>query len=174
MRVWRYLPSSSMIDWWQLSGSIRGVELADEPAESFHEAWVILVRACTGEVDDLSVAIGGLLVFASGLVDHAGAVPSVMNVWEVLEEEVRDAFGLVELSGGDEIDGGVGLGREFVLIVVVVGEDAGDLLGDGCPRHGGDERAPFRHILVETTALVFLAAATGAGIIASRHGHQVF
>jgi hypothetical protein len=133
-----------------------------------------LVRAVGGEVDDLSVAVGGLLVFAPDLVDNAETLPTVMDIGKALEEVVRDASGLVDLSGVGEIDGGVGLGREFVLVLVVAGEGVGDLLRDGCRRHGGDERAAFRLILVETTALVFLAAATGAGIIASRHGHRVF
>ena len=62
----------------------------------------------SNEMDHLSIAIGGLLFVASRLMEHAEAIPSVMNIREALEEVVGGLLGLIEFAGVDEIDGGVG------------------------------------------------------------------
>jgi hypothetical protein len=144
------------------------------------EVGLVVVGVGSNEVDDFAIAVGCLAVVASGLVDHAEAIPAVVHVGEAFEQIVRRLLRLVELAGMDEVDGSVGCGRELVFGVVQVvcgGEPVGDFRGDVADlppwrRCGGGERALGFLVLGEATALVFLATATGAGIIASGFGHR--
>jgi hypothetical protein len=94
--------------------SVGRVELVDAFGEYVLEVVIVVAGVGADEVDDLAVAVGGLLIVASGLVDHPEAVPSIMHIGEAFEEVARGALGFVELAGTDEVNGGVGGSVEFV------------------------------------------------------------
>ena len=172
-----------------ITGGRSWIEFFDEFLEHGIEAVVVLVGVRANEVDDFSVAIGGLLIVASGLVDHAEAIPAIMNFGKAFEEVTGGALGLIELALTHEIDGGIGCGREFVVVVVVL--EAGERtdvrrsrVAKTCAVLGrafvvlsllfGRPLTLVRLVHGQTTFLVLLATATRAGIIASGfvHRHQ--
>jgi uncharacterized protein with PhoU and TrkA domain len=59
---------------------------------------IVVVGVGADEVDDLAVAVGGLLIVASRLVDHSELVPPIMHIGEALEEVARGALGLAEMK----------------------------------------------------------------------------
>jgi hypothetical protein len=142
------------------------------------EFGVVLLRVGANEVDDFAVAVGRLFLIASGLVDHSEAIPAVMHIGEARDEVAGGLLGLIELAGLDEVDGGVGRRGQLVLGLVDAGVGGGEAFGDfgvrwafAPGRRDGRERTRGFLVLGEAAALVFLAAATVAGIIASGFGH---
>ena len=145
----------------------------NELAEDGLEAGIVVLGVGANEVDDFAIAVRGLSVIASGLVDHAEAIPAVVHVGEAFEQIAGRLLGLIEPAVEDEFGGSVGRSRECVLgiLVVCVGDVGGDVgyfpqwrLCDG-----GERTFGFL-VLGEAAALVFLATATGAGIIPSGFG----
>src|SRR6266849_399295 len=121
------------------------------------ESGMVVVRVGPNEVDDFAVAVGRLLVVASGLIDHAETIPPVVHTREAFEQIVGRLFGLV-------------------YFVCAGGEPFGDFRGDGADltlwhRCGGRELALGGLVFFKAAALVFLATAARAGIIASDFGH---
>src|SRR6266403_475892 len=115
---------------------------------------------------------------------EAGIV-AVVHVGEPHQEIARSLLGLVELAGTDEFGGGVGRDGQFVLVSVLgAGEPRRNggshltkvqAMRDGAfdaPRFGlGQLLARDRLLLGKATLLILVAAAAGAGIIASGLGH---
>jgi hypothetical protein len=85
-----------------------GVEPVDQVAEGGLEVGIVVFGVGSNEVDDFAVAIGGLLVIASGLVDHSEAIVAIWHIGEAFEKIAGNLFGLVEFAGMDEVDGSVG------------------------------------------------------------------
>ncbi len=154
--------------------------------ESGFELGLVLVWMSADEVDDLAVVIGGLLVVAASLVDHAQSIVAVVDFGEAHEEIPCSQFGLIEFAIVDHIDDGVGCGGEFIGVIVTKGVTAkiamsmivvvmmvsggGESLGGGLEENS----ALGTLILLKAAALVFLSAATVARIVASdlRFGHR--
>jgi len=89
------------------------------------EAGIVVFRMGADHFDDASIAVGRFLVVASRLVDHAEAVPAVVGVGEAFEQMAGDLLGFVEPALVDEIDGGIGIGGEFVLGIVGIDVNVG-------------------------------------------------
>ena len=68
------------------------------------------------EGDDLAVAVGGLSVLASGLMDHSEAIVAVVHIGEPHQEVAGGLLGFVEPSGVNEFAHGVGGGGQCVVI----------------------------------------------------------
>ncbi len=143
------------------------------------EVGVVLLRVSPNEVDDLAIAVSRLFLIAAGLVNHPEPIPAVMHIGEALEQIAGDLLGLVEPAFVDEVDGGVGRRRQLVLEIVEAVLGGGEAFGEFgvrrafvAGRRDGCERALDLLVLGEAAALVFLAAATRAGIIASGFGHR--
>jgi hypothetical protein len=92
------------------------------------ESLVVFVGVLANVLDNLPVAVGRLLVLASGFIDHAEAIVAVVHFGEA-HQEVADGVlcGLVELTGTDEVGGVVGRGRQLVFSDLDAGE-----LGKDC------------------------------------------
>jgi len=74
------------------------VEANHELDEYVLEAGLVVVGVLLDERDHLSVAVGCLLVVATGLIDHAEAIVAIVHVGEPHQEIARGALGLVELA----------------------------------------------------------------------------
>jgi hypothetical protein len=143
---------------------------------------IVVVGVGADEVDDLAVAVGGLLIVASRLVDHPEAIPAIMHIGEAFEEVARGALGFVELAGTDEVDGGVGGSVEFVGVVRNISQHGGSRLAQACEMCGsasvalgvlfGGPLTFVRLVHRQATFLVLLATAARAGIIASGFLHR--
>src|SRR5215469_14863731 len=72
------------------------------------------------ERDGLAIVVGGLLVVAASLIDHAQAVIAVVDIGEAHQKIASALFGFVELTGMDEVDNSIGSRGELILILVVV------------------------------------------------------
>src|SRR5947209_17378667 len=122
-----------------------GDEAVDELVEDGLEAGSVVVGVGTNDIDYFAVAVSRLTIIASGLVDHAEAIPAIVNIREAFEQIAGHLLGLIEAALVDEIDGSVGCDRELVFGIVYVvcgGEPVGDFLGDvadvpPCRRCGG-------------------------------------
>jgi hypothetical protein len=130
--------------------------------EDGFEAGFVVVGVVANELDDFSVAVGGLAIVTSGLVDHAEAIPAVVDIGEALEQIAGDLLGFIELVLIDEVDGGVGSGGEFVL-GVEPGEAVGDFHVNGWSHGGGRERASAASCCWRQQCLYFLPLPHGQG-----------
>src|SRR5487761_1165472 len=184
MVVWS-APLRSMTTAVPRSGCGWRVEAIHELDEYVLEAGLVVVGVLLDERNHLSVAVGGLLLVATGLIDHAEAIVAIVHVGEQQQEVAGGLLGLVQLAGTDEFGSGVGGDGEFILVSVLgSGEarrDGGfDLTkvqamrggGFSAPRFGlGKLLARDRFVLGKAAFLVLVATAARAGIIASGLGH---
>jgi hypothetical protein len=83
----------------------RRVEFLDQSLEGRFECRLVLIAVSADEVDGLSVVVGGLLVVAVCLVDHAQSNVTVVDFGEAYEEVPRRPFGFIEFAVVDHIDG---------------------------------------------------------------------
>jgi hypothetical protein len=90
----------------------------------------VVVGVLANEGDDLAVAVGGLSVLASGLMNHCEAIVAVVHIGEPHQEVEGSLFGLVELSGMNEFGHGVGGIRQFVVALQCILGDT-EPCGDG-------------------------------------------
>src|ERR1700674_1167836 len=188
MVVWS-APLRSMTTAVPRSGCGWRVEAIHELDEYVLEAGLVVVGVLLDERDHLSVAVGRLLLVATGLIDHAEAIVAIVHRGEQHQEIAGGLLGLVELAGTDEFGSGVGRDGEFVLVSVL---GAGEARRDGgfhltkvqavrgggfggafsAPRFGlGKLLARDRFLLGKAAFLVLVAAAARAEIIASGLGH---
>ena len=63
----------------ELSIAGRRVEFLDQSLVGRFECRLVLIGVSADEVDDLSVVVGGLLVVAACLVDHAQSIVTVVD-----------------------------------------------------------------------------------------------
>ena len=182
--VWVLRPHGAPAEW-RRSGCGWRVEAIHELDEHVLEAGLVVVGVLPDERDHLAIAVGSLTVVATGLIDHAEAIVAVVHVGEPHQEIAGSLLGLVELAGTDEFGGGVGRDGQFVLVSVLgAGEPRRNggshltkvqAMRDGAfdaPRFGlGQLLARDRLLLGKATLLILVAAAAGAGIIASGLGH---
>ena len=119
------------------------------------------IRVVAGKGDDLSIVFDCQFGIAADLVDQTETGVSVVDVREAFQEVVRGRFCVVEPTGVDQIEDGIGgIGQFIIPLVVVPG------------RPSGREGLAFEGlILVQAAPLVFLATAAGAGFIAADFGH---
>src|SRR5487761_2621359 len=186
MVVWS-APLRSMTTAVPRSGCGWRVEAIHELDEYVLEAGLVVVGVLLDERNHLSVAVGGLLLVATGLIDHAEAIVAIVHVGEQQQEITGGLLGLVELAGTDEFGSGIGRDGEFVSVI-----GAGEARRDGgfhltkvqamrgggfggafsAPRFGfGKLLARDRFLLGKAAFLVLVATAARAGIIASGLGH---
>ena len=92
----------------------RRVEAVNELAEDGLEAGIVVLRVSANEVDDFAIAVRGLSVISSDLVDHAEAIPAVVHIGEAFEQIEGRLLGLIEPAVEDEFGGSVGRSRERV------------------------------------------------------------
>lgn len=149
------------------------VEPLNQPVEACLEFRVVVVRMFADERDDFPIVIGRLPVIASGLADLAEAVVAVMHLGIAFQEVVCGTFRLVEVSGADQGESGVGCGGQSVVdgIGQKIGKEVAPVRTRERPLGGGAGRARGFLVLGETALLVFLATAARAGFIASGFGH---
>src|SRR5262249_37146069 len=124
----------------------------------------------------------GVLIVASGFVDHPEAVPPIMYIGEAFEEMARGALGFVELAGTDEVDSGVRSSVEFIGVVLDISQHGGSCLAKARPMRGsvlvtlglllGHPLTLVCLVHGQATFLVLLATAARAGIIASGFLHR--
>ncbi len=148
-------------------------QLLDEFLVGGFEAGFVLLGMFAGERDDLAVVFSRLGVVAPRLANHAEAVVAVVDVREAFEKNVGGAFGLVEFSGVDQIDDGVGRLGEFIKIVVDGLEEVEEATGARRFRLGalGMGGVIGRLVFGAAASLGFLATATGTRFIPSGFGH---
>ena len=152
----------------------------DQQVEGGFELRLVLVGMSADEVDDLSIALCGLLFVAACLVDHTQPVVAVVDFGEAREEIPCSLFGFVEFAVVDHIDDRIGCDGQFIGVIVtksVAAEIAVSLVvgvvGSGGKSIGGglgEDSALGKLILLEATALIFLSAAAVARIVASDLG----
>src|SRR5207244_11253161 len=159
------------------------VEAMHELDECVLETGPVVVGVLLDERDHVSVAVGRLLLVATGLIDHAEAIVAIVHVGEQHQEIAGGLLGLVELAGTDEFGSGVGRDGEFVLVSVL---SAGEARRDGGFHFtkvqamrgggfGGAFSAPGvglgmllardRFLVGKAAFLILVAAAARAGII---------
>lgn len=154
----------------------RRVKLRDKVVEGSRELWFVLLGVGADELDHLTVTVRGLFVLAAGLVNHPQPVIAVVHFGKAHEELACRLLSLIELAGAHEVDDGVGCLGEIVLFLQRV---------KGCqllrfPGRGGfsrlgssarEARVLGRFLFRQATAFIFVSAAAGAGIVASRFSH---
>src|SRR6202521_5812725 len=106
MVVWS-APLRSMTTAVPRSGCGWRVEAIHELDEYVLEAGLVVVGMLLDERDQLSVAVGRLLLVAAGLIDHAEAIVAIVHVGEQHQEIACGLLGLVELAGTDEFGSGI-------------------------------------------------------------------
>src|ERR1700675_2863206 len=126
-RVWCASGFGALTEW-PRSGGGRRVEPIHELDKHVLEAGVVVVGVLPDERDHFPIAVGSLLVLATGLIDHAEAIVAVVHLGEPHQEVAGGLLGLVELAGTHEVGSGVGCDCQFVLVSV---------LGSGEPRRDG-------------------------------------
>src|SRR5258708_1067292 len=155
---------------WRRSGCGWRIEAIHELDEHVLEAGLVVVGVLPDERDHLAIAVGSLTVVATGLIDHAEAIVAVVHVGEPHQDIARTLLALVALAatyafrgaGEPRRNGGSHLTK-----VQAMRDGAFD-----APRFGlGQLLARDRLLLGKATLLILVAAAAGAGIIASGLGH---
>jgi len=144
--------------------------------EDGRELGFVLVRVGAYKLDHLSVTVSGLFVLAARFVNHSQPIVAVVYFGKAHEEPACCGLSLIELAGAHESDDRVGCLGEIVLFLQRI---KGGLLlllhgRGGVSRNGrGARKARVlgRFLFRQTTAFIFVSAAAGAGIVASRFSH---
>ncbi len=152
----------------------RLVKAIDEAVVSRHELMrkvLAFLRVLLDEGDGFAVVIGRFAVFAPGFADHAEPIVAVVLLGVTHKQLLGGAFRRIDIPCADHVDDGVGVFRQSLVAIVILGVDeASDTAWAGLWRWwcGGAGR---RFVFGEAALLVFLATAAGTGIISSDLGH---
>src|SRR5262249_49916235 len=122
----------------------------DELYEDVCKLRIVVLRVRPDNLDCLAVAVCSWLLVSACLVHHAEAIPAVMDVRKAVQEFASGGLGLIQLSGFEEGDGGVGGGGQLFEFLI-------NCRGFGNPR----KELRFRQALLQTTGFgVLLAGGT--------------
>lgn len=94
----------------------RRIELGDQLFEGRRELRLVLLGMGADELDHLPVAVRGGFPFSPRFVDDAEAIVSIMHIGIALKQLARGLLGLIELAGVYEVNHGVGVAGELILL----------------------------------------------------------
>jgi hypothetical protein len=144
------------------------IEFFDPALESPFKVWVVLVGMLTGELDDFAIAISGLFVLTASLVHHAQPIIAVVHFRVAFQQVARGGFRLIELAIVYEVHDGIGVAGELIVVIDLATAKVATFVTVVVLSGRGQSGTLSELIFSQATALVFLPAATGARIIASR------
>jgi hypothetical protein len=100
------------------AGLLRRIELGDEFDEVGLERGIVVLGVWAHEVDeDFAIEVGGFTILSTRLADHAEPVVAVVHFGITDQQLASGAFGFVESASVNQVDDGVGVLVELVVVV---------------------------------------------------------